>query len=1052
MAPSPAGPTFEDLERDLQAVLMDQNHHGGGGGTSAEELSMYRSGSAPPTVQGARAAVGTLFSAAPPAHVDNSGLGGADMLSEEEILSHPAYLQYYYNNEHLNPRLPVPMVSKEDWRVAQRFQAASGGIGDWRRRPSEATGGSSLFSVQPGAREANGVGYLLNDRMGRGERNGLARQQSSEWLGQAADGLIGLSDVNGLASRRKSFADALQENISHPASKAGHLSRSNSRNAFESPNPSRSNSRNAFESPNLSRSNSRNAFEGQNLSRSNSRNAFESPNQVRSSESSKAQLQSRSESMNGFRSGTASPSLVRVQSLGSSMSHTFASAVGSSISRSTTPDPQLMQRAPSPCLPPVGVRMGKADKMVEGRNVASRNHDGSDTAAALSAMSSLNLSGNNMANLESDVQNHIYQNFGGDQRDVLFNNVPKEHRQFSPHNLVHNADEEPINALEYAVFPNGSSNLSNPNMSKLAAESNSKFPTQSQHGNGHKKGSLLSPTGPVYLYQNLNGDSSNIDVPGRHAKANSRSSGSSMLNNHLNTDGEYANLLSNQRGTGYQVQPMDAVYAPYLQANPNSPLGAAGSMSPFRGSNFSGSGHMDNAAYQKAYLASLLAQQKLQYGMPYMGKSGGLSPTLYGSEQAYGMDMAYLSSPTSSHFIPSPQGHARQGDRLTTRIPSMARSTTGGAMGSWSSENGLVDNAYESTLLEEFKTNKTRSFELLDIVGHVVEFSSDQYGSRFIQQKLETASTEEKNMIFPEILPQARTLMTDVFGNYVIQKFFEYGTEPQQKQLANLLKGHVYTLSTQMYGCRVIQKALEVVGVEQQTQMALELDGNTIILKLVRDQNGNHVIQKCIECIPQERIQFIISAFYGQVIELSTHPYGCRVIQRVLEHCDDESTQNAMMEEIMQCVVPLTQDQYGNYVIQHVLQHGKPEERTSIIKQLAGQIVKMSQQKFASNVVEKCLSFGSPEERQILINEMLGTTDENEPLQAMMKDQFANYVVQKVLETCDDHNRELILSRIKVHLNALKRYTYGKHIVARVEKLIAAGERRIGVSSQSCRD
>lgn len=59
--------------------------------------------------------------------------------------------------------------------------------------------------------------------------------------------------------------------------------------------------------------------------------------------------------------------------------------------------------------------------------------------------------------------------------------------------------------------------------------------------------------------------------------------------------------------------------------------------------------------------------------------------------------------------------------------------------------------------------------------------------------------------------------------------------------------------------------------------------------------------------------------------------------------------------------------------------------------------------------------------------------------QAMMKDQFANYVVQKVLETCDDQSRELILSRIKVHLNALKRYTYGKHIVARVEKLITAG-------------
>lgn len=60
-------------------------------------------------------------------------------------------------------------------------------------------------------------------------------------------------------------------------------------------------------------------------------------------------------------------------------------------------------------------------------------------------------------------------------------------------------------------------------------------------------------------------------------------------------------------------------------------------------------------------------------------------------------------------------------------------------------------------------------------------------------------------------------------------------------------------------------------------------------------------------------------------------------------------------------------------------------------------------------------------------------------LQAMMKDPFGNYVVQKVLESCDDHSLELILSRIRVHLNSLKRYTYGKHIVSRVEKLITTG-------------
>ena len=40
-----------------------------------------------------------------------------------------------------------------------------------------------------------------------------------------------------------------------------------------------------------------------------------------------------------------------------------------------------------------------------------------------------------------------------------------------------------------------------------------------------------------------------------------------------------------------------------------------------------------------------------------------------------------------------------------------------------------------------------------------------------------------------------------------------------------------------------------------------------------------------------------------------------------------------------------------------------------------------------------------------------------------------------------------ILCRIKVHLNDLKKYTYGKHIVARVEKLVTAGEKRIGTRS-----
>lgn len=58
----------------------------------------------------------------------------------------------------------------------------------------------------------------------------------------------------------------------------------------------------------------------------------------------------------------------------------------------------------------------------------------------------------------------------------------------------------------------------------------------------------------------------------------------------------------------------------------------------------------------------------------------------------------------------------------------------------------------------------------------------------------------------------------------------------------------------------------------------------------------------------------------------------------------------------------------------------------------------------------------------------------------MVKDQFANYVIQKVLQTCTPDQHQVLLGRIKIHLNSLKKYTYGKHIVARFEQLYGEGE------------
>lgn len=133
---------------------------------------------------------------------------------------------------------------------------------------------------------------------------------------------------------------------------------------------------------------------------------------------------------------------------------------------------------------------------------------------------------------------------------------------------------------------------------------------------------------------------------------------------------------------------------------------------------------------------------------------------------------------------------------------------------------------------------------------------------------------------------------------------------------------------------------------------------------------------------------------------LSIHPYGCRVMQRILEHCNRDQL-DIVLREVLQhteslvlvsekfevvhaicstCLlspisltpsVPLSsctlflsnitigtsiimkltlnfvQNQYGNYVIQHVMEHGRGQDDGRIITALAGKICSLSQHKFA---------------------------------------------------------------------------------------------------------
>lgn len=436
-------------------------------------------------------------------------------------------------------------------------------------------------------------------------------------------------------------------------------------------------------------------------------------------------------------------------------------------------------------------------------------------------------------------------------------------------------------------------------------------------------------------------------------------------------------------------------------------------------------------------------------GAEYYPKTGGIYETTKASESLVREHHSYTPAraPYSYDSRASYQyGFVQQPSALYRPKPGASRRTEHEFL------HPVAHSYSSSCLLEEFtSTCKPDKWELSTIKGHLLLFARDQSGSRFIQQRLEKADDRTKDDVFDEIFPNALVLMTDVFGNYVIQKLFEHGSLAQQQRLVEHMRANMVSLALQVYGCRVIQRALEVTRVDEQLTLMNELRGH--VQKCIKDQNGNHVLQKCIEVASWKRngdasassetqhqltgddIQFIIDDVIGRVAEYSAHSYGCRVIQRILEHCSPTQIRPIVSEIVLKCR-DLMKDQFGNYVVQHVIGHGEPDQRRVVMDAVLPDIARWSQHKFASNVVEACLERATKAEISRTVDFILqcDETGASCPLLPMMKHMYGNYVVQKLLDKADASDRERIVCIIRHNADFLKRFTFGKHVLSRLER------------------
>ncbi|CUM65016.1 uncharacterized protein PRCAT00002635001 [Priceomyces carsonii] len=292
----------------------------------------------------------------------------------------------------------------------------------------------------------------------------------------------------------------------------------------------------------------------------------------------------------------------------------------------------------------------------------------------------------------------------------------------------------------------------------------------------------------------------------------------------------------------------------------------------------------------------------------------------------------------------------------------------------------------------------------------ILQLSKDQYGCRFLQKKIDENLIPNKasrqanfEVIFKEIYPYMYELIIDPFGNYLIQKLISYCDEANLNLMLKILQYNLFQISINQHGTRALQKLID--SLNNNLQLELLTKGlQPYIIELIKDLNGNHVIQKILNKYLPEDCQFIYDSIINDLLTVATHKHGCCVLQKCLNHVTPNqllSFSNKILS--FEVFVKLINDQFGNYVLQYLISINSFEINLKMFNNfIAFGINNLCNLKFSSNVIEKFLKncynneFRSEQFSNLkfsLVYQILITD-----LNKLINDPYGNYVIQTLID------------------------------------------------------
>jgi len=185
-------------------------------------------------------------------------------------------------------------------------------------------------------------------------------------------------------------------------------------------------------------------------------------------------------------------------------------------------------------------------------------------------------------------------------------------------------------------------------------------------------------------------------------------------------------------------------------------------------------------------------------------------------------------------------------------------------------------------------------------------------------------------------------------------------------------------------------------------------------------------------------LSMLMEDFRGNILELSVHPFGCRIVQRLLENCSNEQVE-VIVNEVFAEAPRMCLNEYGNYIIQHILGNGLRVHKIQLYKHVHDTIAIMCTNKFASNVVEAFWNTGIKSVQESILDQLM----ETDSLDILVRDKFGNFVIQKMMTVGSFEQRKRMFARLDELFPHLMDLPYGRFIAMKMESLREETDKRL---------